>query len=97
MEVFVIGLGWREHAMVWSFARVKKIYSATANAGDYSASKTITGIDEAERLAGVVVFHAGTKTNADGEIETAGGRVLCVTAHAATLEKRPCRRMKQSA
>jgi phosphoribosylamine--glycine ligase len=53
--------------------------------GDYSDGKTITGIDEAERLNGVVVFHAGTKINADGEIETAGGRVLGVTARAATL------------
>jgi Phosphoribosylamine-glycine ligase len=52
---------------------------------DISAGKTITGIDEAERLGGVVVFHAGTKINADGEIETAGGRVLGVTARAATL------------
>ena len=52
--------------------------------GDYSAGKTITGIDEAERLDGVVVFHAGTKFNAYGEIETAGGRVLGVTARAAT-------------
>jgi phosphoribosylamine--glycine ligase len=53
--------------------------------GDYSDGKTITGIDEAERLNGVVVFHAGTKINADGEIETAGGWVLGVTARAATL------------
>jgi phosphoribosylamine--glycine ligase len=53
--------------------------------GDYSAGKTITGINEAERLGGVVVFHAGTKITAAGEIATAGGRVLGVTARAATL------------
>jgi hypothetical protein len=55
MKVFVIGSGGREHALVWSLARsphVKQIYLATANAGDYSANKTITGIDEAERLSG---------------------------------------------
>ena len=52
---------------------------------DYSAGKPITGIDEAERLGGVVVFHAGTRFSADGEIETAGGRALGVTARAATL------------
>ena len=34
---------------------------------------------------GVTVFHAGTKTNAAGELVTAGGRVLAVTAVAATL------------
>src|SRR5262249_7485975 len=54
--------------------------------GDYPTGKSITGIDEAERLESVVVFHAGTKLNADGETETAGGRVLGVTARAATLE-----------
>jgi len=47
----------------------------------------ITGINEAERLDGVVVFHAGTKINADGETETSGGRVLGITARAATLRK----------
>jgi phosphoribosylamine---glycine ligase len=55
--------------------------------GDYSTGKTITGIDEADLLDGVVVFQAGTKLNADGETVTAGGRVLGVTARAATLEK----------
>jgi phosphoribosylamine--glycine ligase len=52
----------------------------------YAAGKAITGIDEAERLDEVVVFHAGTKLKANGEIETAGGRVLGVTARAATLQ-----------
>ena len=59
--------------------------------GDYSTGKTITGVDEAERLDGVVVFHAGTKFNADEEIETSGGRVLGVTARAATLEEETVR------
>jgi phosphoribosylamine--glycine ligase len=54
--------------------------------GDYTTGKTITGINESESLDGVVVFHAGTKLNADGEVETTAGRVLGVTARAATLE-----------
>jgi phosphoribosylamine-glycine ligase len=53
--------------------------------GDYSASKTITRIDEAERLGGVVVFHDVTRFTTDGKIEAAGRRVLGVTARAATL------------
>jgi phosphoribosylamine-glycine ligase len=44
-------------------------------------------LNEAERLDGAVVFRAGAKINADGEIETAGGRVLGVTARAATLQE----------
>ena len=35
---------------------------------------------------GVLVFHAGTARNADGELVTAGGRVLAVTACAPTFE-----------
>jgi phosphoribosylamine--glycine ligase len=34
----------------------------------------------------VIVFHAGTKRNADGALVTAGGRVLAVTARAQSLE-----------
>ena len=37
--------------------------------------------------AGVEVFHAGTAHNADGEIVTAGGRVLAVTAVADNLRR----------
>src|SRR5262245_11047851 len=70
----------------WGASSATCVVMASAGyPGDYSAGKTITGIIEAERLDGVVVFHAGTKFNADGEIETAGGRVLGVTARAATL------------
>jgi phosphoribosylamine--glycine ligase len=58
-----------------------------AHARSYATGKTIAGIDEAERLDEVVVFHAGTKLNANGEVETAGGRVLGVTARVATLEE----------
>jgi phosphoribosylamine--glycine ligase len=53
---------------------------------NYSTGKTISGIDEAEELENIVVFHAGTKLSSAGEIETAGGRVLGVTASAATLK-----------
>jgi phosphoribosylamine---glycine ligase len=55
--------------------------------GNYSTGKTITGIDEAERVESVMVFHAGTKLGSGGEIETAGGRVLGVTACAAALQE----------
>jgi phosphoribosylamine---glycine ligase len=70
----------------WSDETATCVVMASAGyPGDYSAGKTITGIHEAELLDGVVVFHAGTRFTADGRIETAGGRVLGVTARAATL------------
>lgn len=46
---------------------------------EYEKGKMITGIDEAEALEDVVVFHAGTARR-DGQLVTNGGRVLGVTA-----------------
>jgi phosphoribosylamine--glycine ligase len=46
---------------------------------DYEKGKKITGIEEAEQLEDVVVFHAGTAIK-DGDLVTSGGRVLGVTA-----------------
>ncbi len=42
--------------------------------------QVITGLGQAAANKDVTVFHAGTKRNAQGEIVTAGGRVLGVTA-----------------
>ena len=46
--------------------------------------KEITGVEAAESLGGVKVFHAGTVFR-DGQLLTSGGRVLGVTASAADL------------
>jgi len=48
--------------------------------GDYPIGKRITGIAFAQEVPGVTVYHAGTRLAADGSVETAGGRVLNVTA-----------------
>ena len=55
--------------------------------GSYEKGKVILGIDEAEELDGVSVFHAGTALNSDGELITAGGRVLNVVALGDTFEE----------
>jgi len=47
--------------------------------GSYEIGHTIRGIDEANALPGIHVFHAGTSTD-DGQILSSGGRVLGVTA-----------------
>jgi len=47
--------------------------------GAYATGVPIAGVDDAEALAGVQVFHAGTALR-DGRLVTAGGRVLGVTA-----------------
>ena len=59
--------------------------------GPISTGHEITGVEEAEKLAGpdedVMVFHAGTKTDPDGRPVTSGGRVVGVTALAADLAR----------
>jgi phosphoribosylamine---glycine ligase len=47
--------------------------------GDYQKGHPIRGLEQAAEVPGVKVFHAGT-SEVDGQIVTAGGRVLGVTA-----------------
>jgi phosphoribosylamine--glycine ligase len=54
--------------------------------GEYRKGLPITGIEEAESLGDIVVFHAGTDIK-DGQLVTDGGRVLNVTATGATLDE----------
>ena len=56
------------------------VMSSGGYPGDYEKGKVITGLDEAAQLEDVMVFHAGTTTNDQGQIVTNGGRVLGVTA-----------------
>jgi phosphoribosylamine--glycine ligase len=53
--------------------------------GPYETGKVITGVEAADALEGVTVFHAGTARDADGRLVTAGGRVLTVTGTGATI------------
>jgi phosphoribosylamine--glycine ligase len=50
----------------------------------YEKGKEITGLETADAMKDVVVFHAGTREQ-DGKIYTDGGRVLGVTAIGRTI------------
>jgi phosphoribosylamine--glycine ligase len=65
--------------------------------GDFAKGKVITGLDAAAQVAGAMVFHAGTARNAAGDVVTAGGRVLGVTARGASLEQAVARAYEASA
>jgi phosphoribosylamine--glycine ligase len=54
--------------------------------GSYVTGLRITGLEEAARVPGVEIFHSGTAL-VNGHYVTQGGRVLGVTAAAATLEQ----------
>ena len=47
--------------------------------GDYGKGSVINGLDEAAKVEGVEIFHAGTASK-DGRIVANGGRVLNVCA-----------------
>jgi phosphoribosylamine---glycine ligase len=53
--------------------------------GPYRTGDRIHGLDDAAAVEGVTVFHAGTALDEAGQLVTAGGRVLCITALAPRL------------
>jgi phosphoribosylamine--glycine ligase len=71
--------------LVWdSRPAVCVVMASGGYPGSYEKGKKISGIKEAESLEDVLVFHGGTAVK-DGDIVTAGGRVLGVTAMGKTI------------
>ena len=68
---------WDERKTV-GIVLASKGYPETSSSGD-----VISGLNT--EMTDAKVFHAGTKANENGEIVTAGGRVLCVTALGHTI------------
>ena len=70
-------LTWRDDATV------AVVMASGGYPGSYQTGAPISGLDAVDD--GVEVFHAGTELNDDGEIVTAGGRVLAVVARGPDL------------
>lgn len=86
-QVLLAGATGRLHEtqLQWSpDPSVAVVLAAAGYPAKPAVGDTITGIEEAEAL-GAKVFHAGTKRNTAGDLVSAGGRVLAVTASAPTL------------
>lgn len=66
---------------------VSVVLASEGYPGSYEKGKVILGLEEAQDLDGVIVFHAGTALNPDGDLITAGGRVLNVVALGDTFEE----------
>ena len=66
-------------------AAVTIVLASGGYPGKYETGKSISGLEDAAKLEDVWIFHAGTK-HADGQIKTAGGRVLAVTALGPSVE-----------
>jgi phosphoribosylamine---glycine ligase len=71
-------VGWKSETAICV------VMAAGGYPGSYPKGMEIGGIEEAEKLQGVKVFHAGTML-AGGRIVTSGGRILGVTALGAGL------------
>jgi phosphoribosylamine--glycine ligase len=66
------------------------VMAAKGYPGDYPRGSVISGLDEASKVDGVEIFHAGTK--ADGaRILANGGRVLNVSATGKTVAEAQAR------
>ena len=74
-------IGWDDD---WA---VSVVLASAGYPGPYEKGKKIYGIDEADALPGISVYHAGTRLAENGDVLTDGGRVLDVTAVAPTFEE----------
>ncbi len=69
-----------EHELQWTDQSAVCVVMASGGyPNDYEKGKVISGIEAADAISGVKVFHAGT-TIKDNKIVNSGGRVLGVTA-----------------
>jgi phosphoribosylamine---glycine ligase len=74
-----------EGDFTWSKDSTACVVMASAGyPGDYASGKKIEGLEEASRVSGVQIFHAGTSLK-DDAYYTSGGRVLGVTARGTNL------------
>jgi phosphoribosylamine--glycine ligase len=75
-----------KYAIEWDpRAAVTVVLASAGYPGKYEIGKTIFGLEHAAKLPDVHIFHAGTR-RMNGDVRTAGGRVLAVTALGSTLD-----------
>ncbi|MGO4129801.1 phosphoribosylamine--glycine ligase [Inquilinus sp. YAF38] len=72
-------LRWRPEAAV------TVVMAANGYPGSYRKGSPIRALEAAGQVPGTIVFHAGTKAEADGTVTAQGGRVLAVTALGADI------------
>ncbi len=73
--------------LVNGFVSTTVVMVAGGYPDSYEKGKPIEGLDSAVQDDGVsIVFHAGTKAGAQGQVLTNGGRVLGITGQGATLQ-----------
>ena len=72
--------------VTWSDeSAVVVVMAANGYPGSYAKGEKISNLDAAGEIEGVKVLHAGTSANEAGDVLSAGGRVLGVTAYGASI------------
>jgi phosphoribosylamine--glycine ligase len=79
-DISKLKLKWKKEACVCV------VCASQGYPGKYEKDKEIFGLDEADKLKGIVVFHAGTRKEGK-KILTNGGRVLGVTGLGSTIKE----------
>ncbi len=74
-------LTWRREATA------ALVMTAEGYPGPFERGRVILGVEDAEAMEGVFVFHAGTAQGPDGRLVTSGGRVLNVCARGRGLSQ----------
>lgn len=81
-------LGDKDFSLEWDPRPALTVVMATTGYPEfYEKGSVIRGIDNANAIDGVTVYHAGTAVNDDGDIIANGGRVLGVTAIASSIRE----------
>ena len=69
----------KERLVISSQTALGIVLAAQGYPQSYERNLPIHGLDQVQKMAGVKVFHSGTRAD-NGEIVSNGGRILCVTA-----------------
>ncbi|MEE2998061.1 MAG: phosphoribosylglycinamide synthetase C domain-containing protein, partial [Pseudomonadota bacterium] len=68
-------------------AALTVVMASNGYPNDYKKGSIIRDLEKAEKIAGTLLFHAGTGTSDTGEIVATGGRVLNVTANGKSIKE----------
>jgi len=77
-------LRWHDDAAL-TVVMAAEGYPGTPHTGTIKRGTVIRGLDEAAKVEGVEIFHAGTKRDEQGRLIADGGRVLNITARGKTV------------
>lgn len=79
-------LGSDGFQMEWHpFSSVVVVLATEGYPGNYAKGSIIRGLEEANAIEGVTVYHAGTAEDSRGNVVSSGGRVLGVTANGSSI------------